>query len=46
MDFLELVEWVKPTDREIVRVRFAIEQNKDVENQRDERREKRHEAAH
>lgn len=38
--------WVKPTDRETVRVRFAIEQKKDVENQRDERREKRHEAAH
>lgn len=46
MDVLELVEWVKPTDRETVRVRFAIEQKKDVENQRDERREKRHEAAH
>lgn len=39
MDFLEMVEWQKPTDRETVRVRFAIEQKKDVENQRDERRE-------
>lgn len=42
MDFLEMVEWQKPTERETVRVRFAIEQKKDVENQRDERREHRH----
>lgn len=42
MDFLEMVEWQKPTDRETVRVRYAIEHKKDVENQRDERRERRH----
>lgn len=44
MDFIEMVEWQKPTDRETVRVRFAIEQKKDVENQRDERREKHHDS--
>jgi tRNA A37 threonylcarbamoyladenosine biosynthesis protein TsaE len=42
MDFLEMVEWQKPTEKETYRVRICIEHKKDVENQRDERRERRH----
>jgi len=42
MDIIEMVEWQKPTEKETYTVRICIEHKKDVENQRDERRERRH----
>lgn len=42
MDIIEMVEWEQPTEKETYRVRICIEHKKDCENQRDERRERRH----